>query len=105
MTFEGLFAAVQAGLSGKDVSAFGHFAAFEFQVTGQAAGVFYVEIRDGRMTVAPYNYNDRSALFIADGDTYQEIFEGKLNPMIAFAVGRLKVQGDLGKAQLITTLL
>ncbi len=105
MTFENIFAAAQTKLYGADTRAFGSFAAFEFQITGQAAGVFYAEIRDGRMTVAPYNYNDRSALFIADGETYQEIFEGKLNPMIAFAVGRLKVIGDLGKAQMLAAVL
>ena len=105
MTFESLFSAIQEKLLKADASAFGSHAAFEFQVKGEAAGVFYVEIKDGRITAAPYNYYDRDALFVADGETYLEIIKGEVNPMIAFAVGRLKVTGDLAKAQLVSTIL
>ena len=105
MTFETVFSAVNEKLSGADVQELNPHAAFEFQVTGEAAGVFYVEVKDGQVNIAPYNYNDRNALFVADADTYMEIFKGELNPMIAFAVGRLKVTGDLAKAQLMNKVL
>ncbi len=105
MTFESLFATMKEIFIQADVRDIHSHMAFEFRVQGEAAGVFYVEIREGRISVEPYEYHDRNALFIADGETYLEICQGELNPMLAFAVGRLKVEGDLSKAQLIRTLL
>lgn len=99
MTFEDLFSKIQEKVSKADVSGFDSFAAFEFQVKGETAGVFYVEIKDGKITAAPYNYFDRDALLAADGKTYMEILNGELNPLVAFAVGRLKITGNLEKCK------
>ena len=104
MTFESLFTAIKEIFIKADVRDFHSHMAFEFQVQGEATGVFYVVIKEGRISVEPYEYHDRDALFVADGETYLEICRGELNPMLAFAVGRLKVEGDLSKAQLIGTL-
>ena len=35
---------------------------------------------------------------IADGDTFRDILEGRLNPTAAFMTGRLKIAGDMGAA-------
>ena len=99
MTFEGLFTDVKDRLLKADVSKFPGTAAVEVQVYGEAAGVFYVEIKDGSMSVMPYDYHDRSALITLGGETLTEICSGELDPMIAFAVGRVKVQGDLAKVE------
>lgn len=34
----------------------------------------------------------------ADAETFREILEGDLNPTSAFMAGRLKIDGDMGKA-------
>lgn len=105
MTFEGLFSIIKERFLKADVRKFPGFAAFEFQVRGEAAGVFYVEIKHGGISVMPYNYYDRSAIITADGSTLLEICRGELAPLIAYAVGRVKVQGDLQKIQSLVTLL
>ena len=41
----------------------------------------------------------------ADADTFQEILEGELNPTAAFMGGRLSVDGDMGMAMKLGSLL
>lgn len=41
----------------------------------------------------------------ADADTFQEILSGDLNPTAAFKGGRLKVDGDMGQAMNLGSVL
>lgn len=41
----------------------------------------------------------------ADADTFQEILEGELNPTAAFMGGRLSVDGDMGMAMKLGSVL
>ena len=102
MTFEVLFSTMKEALLKLDVSSIQQHYAFEFQVQGELQGVFYVEICHGQINVEPYEYYDRDALFLATGNTYLEICQGVLHPALAYAVGRLKVSGDVGKARIWT---
>ena len=104
MSFEKLFSIIKEKFLQADVSRVKSHVACEFQVQGEARGTFYVEIKDGEISVEPYDYYDKQALFTATDKTYLEICQGELNPMIAFAVGRVKVTGELSKAQIIGTL-
>ena len=36
--------------------------AFQFNVTGESEGAFYVEVSDGKINVEPYEYYDREVL-------------------------------------------
>ena len=105
MTFECLFATIKEKLALADACYISGHVALEFQVRGEAKGMFFVEITNGSIRIEPYNYHDRDVSFAADADTYLEILNGELNPKIAFAVGRLKVYGDMSKAKLALHLL
>ena len=105
MTFESFFAAVKEKLDCADVRDIRGHVALEFQVRGEAKGMFFVEITNGRIRIEPYNYHDRDVSFAADADTYLAIMNGELNPMIAFATGRVKIYGDMQKAKLAVHLL
>lgn len=98
MSFESLFTTIKEALVKLDVSDIHTHAAFKFQIQGVPEGVFYAEIDGGQIKVEPYEYYDRDVLFIATANTYLEICQGYLNPLLAFAVGRLKVVGDMSKA-------
>ena len=53
----------------------------------------------------PYEYNDRNcAISIKSGD-FIKLIGGKLDPVAAFTIGKLKVDGDLGKALDFSKLL
>lgn len=72
----------------------GHVA-FQFNVEGEAAGAFYVEISGGKINVEPYEYYDRDIIVVTSADTLLEMVEGKLAPMAAFTNGQIKAYGDL----------
>lgn len=104
MTYEELVAKVKAAYGDVDAGAIKEHVAFQFNVTGEAAGAFYVEIADGKVNVEPYEYHDRDILVTASADTILQLAEGKLDPVKAYFTGKLKAQGDLGKAGFLKEL-
>ena len=73
--------------------------------TGKVNGIFYVEIKDGRVNVEPYEYYDRNAIIIMNGTNLIKLINGKLDPVIAFTTGKLKVEGDINAALELTKFL
>lgn len=98
MTFQEYFLKVKESFGGKDVSHIGEKLAFEFHITGEEQGTFYVEVKDGKLNIEPYDYYDRDASFTASAKVFNDIMTGKTDPIMAFTLKKLKVEGDLGKA-------
>lgn len=98
MTYAEMFSKVKGMFMEADVSDVHEHLAFQFNVTGEAEGIFYVEVKDGTLYVEPYEYFDRDAMFICSAETLFKIAEGKTDPVLAFTLGRLKVEGDIDKA-------
>jgi len=48
---------------------------------------------------------DVSCTLSADADTFQAMMDGSLNPTAAFMTGKLKVDGDMGVAMKLGSLL
>ena len=97
MTFDELLEkvrgiAVNADVSDKD------FLAVQVNITGEGEGVFYVEVKDHKVSVEPYEYNDRNCAITMNMKNFNKLLDGKLNPVVAFTLGKLKVDGDVGKA-------
>ena len=104
MTFNDVLAKVKdvagdADLTGKD------FLAVQVNLTGKDGGVFYVEIKDGHVAVEPYEYNDRNCALTLSLADFNKLLNGKLDPVFAFTTGKLKVDGDVGKALEFSKLL
>ena len=104
MTHEELVTTVREKLSGANVAGM-PFIAIQVNITGKDSGVFYIEIKDGRVSVEPYEYNDRSCAFTIDQANFIKLMNGKLDPVAAYTLGKLKVEGDLGKALEFSKLL
>lgn len=98
MTYEEVFEKFKNALINTDVSGVTEKLAFQFNITGEGEGSFYAEVKDGKLSIEPYEYYDRDAIFICSADTLFKIMEGKTDPMLAFTLRKLKVEGDLGKA-------
>jgi putative sterol carrier protein len=49
--------------------------------------------------------DDADVTLSADVDTFQQIFEGDLNPTSAFMSGKLKIDGDMGAAMRLAQVL
>ncbi len=98
MTYEELFQKIKGMFMKADVSKIHEHLAFQFNITGEAEGAFYAEVKDGVLSIEPYEYYDRDAIFICSADTLLKIAAGKLDPVFAFTTGKLKVEGSLEKA-------
>lgn len=74
MTYADMFSKVKGLFMESDVSDISEHLAFQFNITGEAEGIFYAEVKDGVLA------------------------EGRLDPSLAFTTGKLKVEGNIDKA-------
>ncbi len=98
MTYAEFFSQIKGEFMNADVSGITEHLAYQFNITGEASGIFYVEVKDGKLYVEPYEYFDRDAMFTCSAETLRELAEGKLDPVLAFTVQKLKVEGNIDKA-------
>ena len=101
MTYEELVQKVKDIAEASDASKIQDHVAFQFNIEGEAEGAFYLDIKDGKADVQPYEYYDRDVLITSTADTLLEIMDGKLDPVLAFTINKIRVEGDLGKALLL----
>ena len=101
MTYEELVKQVKKIAEDADASGIKEHVAFQFNIEGEAAGAFYLEVNDGKAVVEPYEYYDRDVLIKCTAETLLKIVEGKLDPVFAFTMHKIRVEGDLGKALLL----
>ena len=104
MTFEEIVEKVRKIAASKDVSD-KDFLAVQVNITGKNSGVFYVEIKDHKVNVEPYDYHDRNCAVTMNLTDFNKLLDGKLDPILAFGTGKLKVEGDVGKALEFSNLL
>ena len=105
MTFGEMFAKAKNLLADADASGIHEQLAYQFNVTGEAQGTFYIEVKDGQLFVEPYEYHDRDAMFTCSAETLFKIASGKTDPVGAVLLGKLKVEGNIDKALKLKELL
>ncbi|WP_029320846.1 SCP2 sterol-binding domain-containing protein [Butyrivibrio sp. AE3004] len=101
MTYEEVVAKVKEALKDADVSNVKEHAAYQFNITGEGEGAFYVEIVDGKLNVEPYEYFDRDILVYTSAADLIDILEGKEDFTSAHLSGKINAEGDLRKAELL----
>lgn len=104
MTYEELVAKARDNYCANDASDIKEHVAIQFNITGEAEGIFYLEIKDGQVNVEPYEYYDRDLVVTCDAVTLVSIAEGKLGMEAAYLTGKIKAEGNLGKALLLKAL-
>lgn len=105
MTYADMFSKVKGMLMEADVSDIHEHLAYQFNITGEAEGIFYAEVKDGKLFVEPYEYFDRDAMFTCSAETLFKIADGKTDPILAFTLGKLKVEGNIDKALRLKDLI
>ncbi len=105
MTYADLFAEIKGKFLEADISDVQEHLAFQFNIVGEGSGIFYVEAKEGKLYIEPYEYYDRDAMFTATGDVFIKIAEGKLDPVMAFTMQKLKVEGNIEKALKLKELI
>lgn len=105
MTYADFFAEIKGKFMEADVSDIQDHLAYQFNITGDASGIFYVEVKEGVLYVEPYEYYDRDAMFTAKAETFLKIASGKLDPVAAVTLQKLKVEGNIEKALKLKELI
>lgn len=99
MTYESIVEATRNKFSAVDVSSVQGTLAYQINIEGKAVnGIFYVEIKNGEVHVEPYEYYDRNAIIHMNGTNWIKLINGKMDPVLAFTTGKLKVDGDINAA-------
>ena len=105
MTYEELVEKARNTYGKADAGKIKEHVAIQFNVTGEAEGIFYLEIADGKVKIEPYEYYDRDVIVTTDAKTLIKMAEGKLGIEAAFLTGKIKAEGNLGKGLLLMELV
>ena len=105
MTYEELVKKLKSNFEGMDAGKIKEHLAIQFNVAGEAEGALYMEIRDGKVMIEPYEYYDRDAIFTGTAKLFTEIMTGKKDPVHEFLCLRLKVEGNIDKALKLKDLI
>lgn len=98
MTYEEIFNKSKELILANEVEGLEGHIAVQINITGEGEGAFYIELKDGKVYVEPYEYYDRDCIFIVSGKNFIKMCEGKLDAVLAFTTGKLKVEGSIEKA-------
>jgi len=75
-----------------------------FDLSGDDGGQWAVQIADGKCEVVEGGVESPTASVMMDADDYAKMTSGKLNPMMAFMSGKIKVDGDLNAVMKVQQL-
>lgn len=99
MNFNDVYNELKNLLEKNDFSVFGSgLYSYEFDITGDGEGKFYLEIRDGIAHIEPYDYRNSTCSIQVSSRHIRKLFERTLTPTAAYSTGRLKVSGDISAA-------
>jgi putative sterol carrier protein len=77
---------------------------FQFRITGSGGGDWTVSIKDGACAVHEGVHEKPTTIIIMGTEDFLSMIQGKLKAMVAYTSGKLKIEGDLMKSQLIEKL-
>lgn len=98
MTYQEIVGKIKDLCDGVVLQDFKKHLAVEVAIHGEGEGVFYIEVRDGKVMVEPYDYKDRDVRFNATAENFIALAKGELDPVNAFFTGKLKIDGSIEKA-------
>ena len=93
MTYEKLVAKVKTAYAKADASKITEHVAIQVNVSGEAEGIFYIEITDGKVVVEPYDYYDHDMILFGGESDLVAIATGKMSIDEALNDGKVSVAG------------
>lgn len=96
MTYEQVVAKVKDKFRDVDASSVDGVVALQINLEGKSVnGIFYIEVKDHKVNVEPYEYYDRHAIVTVNPTNLIKLLEGKLDPVEAYTKGKVAVEGDV----------
>ncbi len=80
-------------------------ATIQFDLSGENGGLYWVRMADGKAESGAGQAQNPNMTLRAAADDWAAVVKGDLNPMQAFMSGKLKIQGDMGLAMKLQSLL
>ena len=77
---------------------------FQFNILGPGGGEWHAVIKNETCGVTEGKHEQPTTTIKMNDEDFIALMSGKLNPMSAYTSGKLKIEGDLMKSQLIEKL-
>jgi putative sterol carrier protein len=77
---------------------------FQFDISGTGGGSWIVAVKEGACEVKEGSHDSPTTTIKMGDDDFLKMMTGELNAMNAYTTGKLKIEGDLMKSQLIEKL-
>lgn len=104
MTYHELVEKVTEAYAKVDAKNVKEHIAVQYNVYGEGEGAFYIEISNGRIEVAPFEYYDRDAIIAIAGEALLDVVTSKTTYEAIEEAGRLVVVGNADKANKLMSL-
>jgi len=102
-SLEEIFENVQTGFSPEKAE--GVNAVFQFNVSGEKGGQYWARIENQQIEVQRGEHPNPDMIMTAADEDFLALFNGELNPMMAFMQGKIKVKGEMALALKLQTML
>jgi putative sterol carrier protein len=95
-TVAGFFSELQSKVDPAKIA--GMNATYQFAISGEGGGDWYVKIADGAAQVVSGTAEAPSITLTASAEDWLKIVSGQLSGQTAFLTGKLKIKGDMSLA-------
>lgn len=99
-----IFAEMQKRLDANPAKLAGLNANFQFELSGEDGGTYHANVAGGKAEIGPGPTNANCTILMSAAD-FKAMVAGTLNGTQAFMTGKLKIQGDMGLAMRLQTIL
>lgn len=79
-------------------------ATFQFDITGDQGGQWYMVIKDAQCLVSPGNATGANITVTMGDENFVKLITGRLDGTMAFMTGKLKLKGDMALAMRLSNL-
>ncbi len=104
MKYEEIVAKVKKAYAKADTSKVDGHLAVQVDVTGEGEGAFYIEVADGKITVAPFEYYDHDFKVLCAAEEIIAIAEGKKKLGEEVNAGNAYVSRDVDKVAVFDSI-
>ena len=102
-SLEEIFKNVETGFSPEKAE--GVNAVYQFNVSGEGGGQYWARIESQQIEVERGEHPSPDMIMTATDEDFLALFNGELNPMMAFMQGKIKVKGEMALVLKLQTIL